>query len=210
MRLEENLWTTFKKTFADDPPAQRDTKAWLAATIARLVPASRSGDSFLFGADLPPAARAGWDSLPHQSGLDLVFATRAAITAPCVTVATAESEAYPQHVPALRDGDDTHDAGYFWDLYKLMQVASPLRFLLAPHSRHRWGQDVAVDVLRRELSAYVDRYGAALRKDDRLFLMVPYVGARPHTRVWMTEWRGSGRSARLVRTWQAPAPADGA
>ena len=94
MRLEEMLWATFEKAFADDPPAQRDTKAWLAATISRVVPSSPSGDSFLFGADLPRASRAGWQCLKPQSGLDLVFATRTAITAPSVTVATAESEAY--------------------------------------------------------------------------------------------------------------------
>ncbi len=91
-----------------------------------------------------------------------------------------------------------------------MQVASPLRFFLAPHSRDQWGGEPAVDLLRRELSAYVTRYGAALRKGDRLFLMVPYVGARKHTRTWMTEWRGTGSGARLVRTWRAPAPTDNA
>ncbi len=208
MPLADLLWTAFEKSFTDNAPAQGDCKAWLATTIAGLLPPVPEHDSFLFGVDLPRASRAGWKCLKHQSGLDLVFATRAAITAPWVTVATAESEAYRPHVPALPGGDDAADVGYFWDLYKLMQVVSPLRFFLAPHSRDRWGDEPAVKLLRRELSAYVERHGAALRKDDRLFLMVPYVGAREHTRTWMTEWRGAGGGARLVRTWQAPGPAD--
>lgn len=83
---------------------------------------------------------------------------------PYHTVCTAESEGY--HAHGIAEGSSSNDNGYLWDLYKLLQVPSPLRIFVA---RTR---DDDVVPLTKHIDRLVRAYAHLYRADDRIFAVV--------------------------------------
>ncbi len=132
-------------------------KACLARTMATtLEPPAAGSESALFANRLRGTDCGPWIIKPSESLVDLAFLERAAKAAAWTTVATAESEAYARHAVDLPQEDDEFDVGYFWDLYKLLQVYSPVRVFQAVTTQGNGAK------LMANLVAYVQRYGAHL------------------------------------------------
>lgn len=141
-------------------------KAQLARALAALVPCPEGGDAVLYAnrSRFDPHDLEGWRHVGQECMLDLAFLHRPSTTAPWSTLATCESEAYPNHLPGLPNGDDQVDVGYFWDLFKLLQYPSPLRMFMAVTNPR------SLEILSGNLVKYAKPYGGVARSGDRLFI----------------------------------------
>jgi hypothetical protein len=142
-------------------------KTQLALALAALVPCPKGGDAVLYAnrSKFDPPDLEGWRHVGQECMLDLAFLHRPSTGAAWSTLATAESEAYPNHLPGLTNGDDQFDLGYFWDLFKVLQYPSPLRVFMAVTNPRSF------DILPGNLVKYAKLYGEVARSGDRLFLV---------------------------------------
>ncbi len=84
---------------------------------------------------------------------------------PYEVLATAESEAYPQHEISENSTSNTSD--YLWDLYKLLQVPSPMRlFVACVTGRER------CSLLEDRIGFLIDVYSDLYRQGDQIFSVV--------------------------------------
>lgn len=148
------------------PRQQAAYKTQLALALAALIPSPKEGDAVLYAnrSRFDPPDLAGWRHVGQECMLDLAFLHRPSTTVAWSAVATAESEAYRNHLPSLPDGDDQADIGYFWDLFKLLQYPSPFRVFMAVTNPRSF------EVLSGNLVNYTKPYGGMARSGDRVFI----------------------------------------
>jgi hypothetical protein len=106
-------------------------------------------------------------------------------TDPYETLATAESEAFCDHEASLASTSDTSD--YLWDLYKLLQVPSPIRLFVA-----RVRNMERCRVLEGRIEFLVSAYCGALREGDRVFSIVLPTAKRDYGSILCRGWERSG------------------
>jgi hypothetical protein len=158
------------------PLSQRDVKLPVVVTVDRLIglayeqeqPAPRLWANRI---DLPDPAGAlrFTQHFKLESMVDVVVYRGYAD--PFVPLATAESEAYCQH--PIDESSCSENSDYLWDLFKLLQVPSPLRLFVARVS----GLD-RCRVLERRIGHIVSCYAECYRSGDRIFSIVLPTSAR--------------------------------
>ena len=120
-------------------------------------------------------------------------------TDPYATLATAESEAYCDHGVSSASTSDTTD--YLWDLYKLLQVPSPIRLFVA---RVRTLERCCV--LEGRIEFLVKGYRGALREGDRVFSIVLPTAKHDYGSIQCSGWE-HGRDAMMslpAAVWAEP------
>jgi hypothetical protein len=113
-------------------------------------------------------------------------------TDPYETLATAESEAFCEHEALPTSTSDTSD--YLWDLYKLLQVPSPLRLFVARVRTMQRCRD-----LEGRIGFFVSAYYGVLREGDRIFSIILPTAGREYDSIQCLGWvRGSDTVIDLV------------
>ena len=172
------------------PIEQRDVKLVTALTLDRIIGLGHEGGApvRLFANRLAEAMDEAHLALrhcklePNESMVDLAAYTGE--RDPFITVATAESEAYALH-PAREDSmSETSD--YLWDLFKLIQVWSPLRLFVARRQGAREGR-----ILEERIASTVNAYGDYFYEGDRIFSLVLPTAGRDYSQVRVYGWRRS-------------------
>jgi hypothetical protein len=105
----------------------------------------------------------------EESMLDV--AVYRGISDPYSPLATAESEASSNH--EIRESSGSEASGYLWDLFKLLQVPSPLRLFVTRTSRLE-----RCRTLERRVRDLIGCYSDYFRDDDRIFSIVLPTAAR--------------------------------
>lgn len=107
---------------------------------------------------------------------------------PFKPLATAESEAAGRHWPSEGQKPTSETVDYLWDLYKLLQVPSPLRLfvcrVLSKEERWKEVQTWSSDLVR----LYQDR----LAVGDRVFVIVLPTAGRDYPKVQCHGWQRTG------------------
>lgn len=102
-------------------------------------------------------------------------------TDPYITLATAESEASHQH--EVLDSSTTDTSDYLWDLFKLLQVPSPVRLYVARASGVKKCQ-----ILESRVEFVVKGYQECLREQDRLYSIVLPTASRDYSMLRCAGW----------------------
>jgi hypothetical protein len=172
------------------PVDQASTKAAVVVTLDRLI-------GIVYGKEQPLpwlyANRTEFNEAdgflgftrhyPQESILDV--AVYRSETAPYMTLATAESEAWAQHEATTTSTSDT--SNYLWDLYKLLQVVSPLRLFVA-----RVTGTERCSILEERIAWLVGVYAKDLRHGDSVFSLVLPTAGNAFARLRCCGWRREG------------------
>ncbi len=105
-------------------------------------------------------------------------------------VASAESEAYGGHgIDELGSpSSGSENNGYLWDLWKLLQIPSPLRLFVARITRNRHDGEDRCLLLRRRIERMVQDYRPCYSPNDRIFsIVLPARGSYKDV-VWCDGW----------------------
>lgn len=154
----------------DTPLNQLDVKSAVVVTMDRIVglvyqrqvPLPRLFANRVFFEDKGDILQFT-NPVPNESILDV--AVYRGETDPYETLATAESEAWAHHEATSTSSSET--SNYLWDLYKLLQVYSPLRLFVA---RVRGCEHCTI--LESRIEALVSAYKGCLRSRDMIFSIV--------------------------------------
>jgi hypothetical protein len=134
---------------------------------------------------------------PYESMVDV--AAYAGDVDPYRTLMTAESEASPVHRLGPRSQSGNND--YLWDLWKLLQVPSPLRLFVAlvrDRIKLRKGR---CQLLERHVARMICEYAenGLFNKGDRLFsLILPTGSSKKYESVCCRGWIITARGAVLL------------
>jgi hypothetical protein len=152
------------------PLCQREVKLPVVLTVDRLVglaydPEQPQPRLWANAMDIPVLQR--WllftQHVNEESMIDV--SVYRGYSDPYEPMATAESEAHPAHW--INEDSSSETSNYLWDLYKLLQVPSPLRLFFALVSRLE-----KCRILERRVEHLVRCYSEYYRKGDRIFSMV--------------------------------------
>ncbi len=148
---------------------QGQYKRQLAIALAEVVHAPVGHKALLYGNKLNELFSGGhgaWEHDNHEVVVDLVLMHRRDATTPWRIEAAAECEAFAAHNVELAGDDDTEDAGYFWDFWKLLHFRAPVRVFLAVTAPDK------ASTLRTNLLAYAGKYSDVVGRDERIVVAV--------------------------------------